>query len=148
MSIGTMTFAGAGLDRADHIRADADKLAELMDWRARLLRLDGLDPADRHPTAFARCGARLADADPASELVFLGLLGGKGCFAEVSAALLGSVAPANPRLWAAMSSLARGAGDLWHGAQPGRLARPPPLLRALRQSDGAGQGRLAAQLHQ
>ena len=99
-----MTFAGAGLDRADHIRADADKLAELMDWRARLLKLDGLDPQIT-PDGTLDWGS-LADADPASELVFLGLLDGKGCFAEVSPKLLGSVAPANPRLWAAMSSLA------------------------------------------
>ena len=99
-----MTFAGAGLDRADHIRADADKLAELMDWRARLLKLDGLDPQIT-PDGTLDWGS-LADADPASELVFLGLLGGKGCFAEVSPQLLGSVASANPRLWAAMSSLA------------------------------------------
>ena len=99
-----MTFAGAGLDRADHIRADADRLAELMDWRARLLKLDGLDPQIT-PDGTLDWGS-LADADPASELVFLGLLGGKGCFAEVSPKLLGSVAPANPRLWAAMSSLA------------------------------------------
>ncbi len=99
-----MTFAGAGLDRADHIRADADRLAGLMDWRARLLKLDGLDPQIT-PDGTLDWGS-LADADPASELVFLGLLGGKGCFAEVSPKLLGSVAPANPRLWAAMSSLA------------------------------------------
>ncbi len=99
-----MTFAGAGLDRADHIRADADRLAGLMDWRARLLKLDGLDPQIT-PDGTLDWGT-LADADPASELVFLGLLGGKGCFAEVSPKLLGSVAPANPRLWAAMSSLA------------------------------------------
>ncbi|MBP6363500.1 MAG: NAD(+) diphosphatase, partial [Novosphingobium sp.] len=87
----------------DHIRADADKLAELMDWRARLLRLDGLDPLIT-PDGTLDWGT-LADADAASEVVFLGLLGGKGCFAEVSPKLLGSVAPANPRLWAAMSSL-------------------------------------------
>jgi len=99
-----MTFAGAGLDRADHIRADKDQLAALMDWRARLLRLDGLDPQIT-PEGTLDWGS-LADADPASEIVFLGLLGGKGCFAEVSPKLLGSVAPANPRLWAAMSSLA------------------------------------------
>lgn len=104
MSIGTMTFAGAGLDRADHIRADADRLAGLMDWRARLLKLDGLDPQIT-PDGTLEWGT-LADADPASEVVFLGLLGDKGCFAEVSPKLLGSVAPANPRLWAAMSSLA------------------------------------------
>ena len=69
MSIGTMTFAGAGLDRADHIRADADKLAELMDWRARLLRLDGLDPLIT-PDGTLDWGT-LADADAASEVVFL-----------------------------------------------------------------------------
>ena len=99
-----MTFAGAGLDRADHIRADADRLAGLMDWRARLLKLDGLDPQIT-PDGTLDWGS-LADADPASELVLLGLLDDKGCYAEVSPKLLGSVAPANPRLWAAMSSLA------------------------------------------
>ena len=98
-----MTFAGAGLDRADHIRADSAALAALMDWRARLLKLDGLDPQISSDGALQ--WGTLADADPASELVFLGLLDGKGCFAEVSTRLLGSVAPANPRLWAAMSSL-------------------------------------------
>ncbi len=103
MTIGTIAFAGAGLDRADHIRADPDRLAGLMDWRARLLRLDGLDPVIS-PDGELEWGT-LADADPKAELVFLGLASGKACFAEVSPALLGSVAPANPRLWAAMSSL-------------------------------------------
>ena len=102
MTIGTIAFAGAGLDRADHIRADPDRLAGLMDWRARLLRLDGLDPVIS-PDGELEWGT-LADADPKAELVFLGLASGKACFAEVSPALLGSVAPANPRLWAAMSS--------------------------------------------
>ena len=103
MTIGTIAFAGAGLDRADHIWADPDRLAGLMDWRARLLRLDGLDPVIS-PDGELEWGT-LADADPKAELVFLGLASGKACFAEVSPALLGSVAPANPRLWAAMSSL-------------------------------------------
>lgn len=40
----TIAFAGGGLDRADHIRGDADKLGSLMNWRARLLRLEGIDP--------------------------------------------------------------------------------------------------------
>ena len=44
MTGSAIAFAGAGLDRADHIRADPAALAALMDWRARLLRLDGLDP--------------------------------------------------------------------------------------------------------
>jgi NAD+ diphosphatase len=38
-------FTGAGLDRADHVRLDAERLAELMaDGAARLLRLAELDP--------------------------------------------------------------------------------------------------------
>mgnify|MGYP001766182265 FL=1 len=103
MTFGTMAFAGSGLDRADQVRADPDRLAALMDWRARLLKLDGLDPVIT-PDGTLDWGT-LADAAPDTELVFLGILNGKGCFAEVSPDLLGSVAPANPRLWAAMSSL-------------------------------------------
>ncbi len=98
-----IAFAGSRLDRADHIRADPDRLESLMDWRARLLRLDGLDP-EITPEGTLAWGT-LADAAPDSELVFLGLRDGKGCFAEVAPKLIGSVAPANPRLWAAMSAL-------------------------------------------
>ena len=103
MSAAHIAFAGAGLDRADHIRSDPEALAALMDWRARLLRLDGLDP-QIDPDGNLTWGT-LADAAPESELVFLGLAQGKACFAEVSAGLIGSVAPANLRLWAAMSAL-------------------------------------------
>jgi len=103
MTIGTMAFAGSGLDRADHIRSDAAQLDALMDWRARLLRLDGLDPVIS-PDSTLEWGT-LADAAPDSELVFLGLIAGRACFAEVAASLHGSVAPANPRLWAAMAAL-------------------------------------------
>ena len=98
-----IAFAGSQLDRADHIRADAEQLNAAMDWRARLLRLDGLDPLIT-PDGQLDWGT-LADADPDAELVFLGLLDGKACFAQVAASLIGSVAPANPRLWAAMSAL-------------------------------------------
>ena len=104
MSAAQIAFAGAGLDRADHVRSDPEALAGLMDWRARLLRLDGLDPVIS-PDGALEWGT-LADAGPDSELVFLGLAGGKGCFAEVAPRLIGSVAPANPRVWAAMGSLA------------------------------------------
>ena len=103
MTAGAISFAGAGIDRADHIRADPAALAALMDWRARLLRLDGLDPVI-DPDGQLTWGT-LADAAPESELVFLGLAHGKACFAEVSPGLIGSVAPANPRLWAAMAAL-------------------------------------------
>jgi len=99
----TIAFAGSTIDRADHIRTDPAALEGLMNWRARLLRLDGLDP-EIGPDNSLMWGT-LADADPASELVFLGLAGDRGCFAEVQPRLLGSVAPANPRLWAAMAAL-------------------------------------------
>lgn len=104
----TIAFAGAGLDRADHIRADAEKLTSLMNWRARLLKLDGIDPVIAPDGSLD--WATLADADPAAELVFLGLMedGAKdprACFAQVTPALIGSVAPPNPRLWSAMGML-------------------------------------------
>lgn len=100
----TIAFAGAGLDRADHVRADAGKLGELMNWRARLLKLEGIDPVIS-PQGGLDWGT-LADADPEAELVFLGLMeDGRACFAQVAPSLIGSVAPPNPRLWAAMGML-------------------------------------------
>lgn len=100
----TIAFAGAGLDRADHVRADAGKLGELMNWRARLLKLEGIDPVIS-PEGGLDWGT-LADADPEAELVFLGLMeDGRACFAQVAPSLIGSVAPPNPRLWAAMGML-------------------------------------------
>ena len=75
----------------------------MMNWRARLLKLDGLDPVIS-PDSTLEWGT-LADAEPESELVFLGLADGRGCFAEVQTKLQGSVAPANPRVWAAMAAL-------------------------------------------
>ena len=98
-----IAFAGSHLDRADHIRTDPAALEGLMNWRARLLKLDGLDPVISPENALE--WGTLADADPASELVFLGLADGRGCFAEVQTKLQGSVAPANPRVWAAMAAL-------------------------------------------
>lgn len=98
-----IAFAGASLDRADHIRTDQAALEGLMDWRARLLRLDGLDPVLTQEGTLE--WGSIADARPDSELVFLGLSDGRGCFAEVSPELHGSVAPANPRLWRMMTSL-------------------------------------------
>ena len=58
------------------------------------------------PADGALAWGSLADAAPDSELVFLGLDGARGCFAEVPTGLAGSVAPANPRLWDALNTLA------------------------------------------
>ena len=102
-----IAFAGAQLDRADAIRNDPAQLEALMDWRARLLKLDGLNPSVS-PDNTLEWGT-LADADPASDLVFLGLLGGpessRACFAEVRPDLDTGITPFNPALWRALASL-------------------------------------------
>lgn len=98
-----IAFAGARLDRADHIRSDPDKLAALMDWRARLLKLEGLDPALAHDGGLE--WGTLADAPADAELVFLGLMDGKGCFAAVPAAGSIGAGPPSPGLWRALSMM-------------------------------------------
>ena len=103
MSDSMVAFAGSRLDRADHVRADPDALGRLMNGTARLLRLDELDPVIG-PDGSLEWGS-LAEADPDSELVFLGLNGGHGHFAEVPTALRGSVMPANGKMWGAMQAL-------------------------------------------
>ncbi len=96
-------FAGSPLDRADHIRGDPDALAGLMNWRARLLHLDGLNPV--MDDAGALSWGSLADAPDDAELVFLGLMEGKACFAAVEAQGATGPAYADPRVWQAMSVL-------------------------------------------
>ncbi|MET0586902.1 MAG: NADH pyrophosphatase, partial [Novosphingobium sp.] len=71
MSIGSIAFAGSRLDRADHVRSSPERLEALMDWRARLLLMDGLDPVIS-PEGELSWGT-LADAPEAAEFVFLGI---------------------------------------------------------------------------
>ncbi len=74
-----IAFAGHGLDRADHIRADPGALAKLRARSdARLLLLDGLSPVLTE-------GGRLSwgDLGDAGEAVFLGLEGDTPLFAAV-----------------------------------------------------------------
>jgi len=104
MNAPTVAFAGSQLDRADHIRADPDALAGLMNWRARLLKLDGLMPVISD--AGELCWGTLADAADDAELVFLGLIDGKGCFAAVPDQGATGPAYANPAIWQAMQTLA------------------------------------------
>jgi NAD+ diphosphatase len=112
----TIAFAGSGLDRADHVRSDPEKLASLTNWRARLLRLDGLSPVIS-PEGGLEWGS-LADADPEAELVFLGLGDeGRACFAPVAPALVGSVAPPDPRLWSVMNQLPAADLAIYGGAK-------------------------------
>lgn len=101
--IAPIAFAGCKLDRADQVRMDPDQLAEHMNWKARLLVLDGLNPAVDPDGALQ--WTSLADADPDAELCFLGLMDGKAHFGAVPD--LGATGPAyaNPQAWAVMNAM-------------------------------------------
>jgi NAD+ diphosphatase len=72
-------FTGAGLDRADHLRLDPERIADMMaNGDARLLALDGLDPVLDEAGALA--WAPLAGD---GEALFLGLDGGVPLFAPL-----------------------------------------------------------------
>ncbi|MEO0698318.1 MAG: NAD(+) diphosphatase [Pseudomonadota bacterium] len=90
-----IAFSGSPIDRADNIRMDKAALGNLMNWRARVLNLDGLLP-EIDETGGLIWGT-LADVDEATELVFLGMLDDKAHFAPVPAQ--GSSGPAMPRAW-------------------------------------------------
>ena len=107
-------FAGHALDRADPVRGDPARLAELAHAEARLLRLEGLIPRlDEHQRLQ---WGRLGDADGA-EVVFLGLLGGEALFAAVPSE--GDPDPAYTRreTWAALGLLAPDELALYGGAR-------------------------------
>lgn len=98
-----IAFTGSPLDRADHLRADPDALTSQMNWRARLLMLEGLSPGMDDAGALA--WGSLADCDPEAELVFLGLMDEKPCFAAVPAEGADGPAYAQPQMWQAMNLL-------------------------------------------
>ncbi|MBV1916810.1 MAG: NAD(+) diphosphatase [Sphingomonadaceae bacterium] len=77
----TVAFAGSNIDRADHVRADPGAIEKLMTAHARLLSLDGLDPVVDANGALS--WTSLSDASAGSELVFLGLEGDRGHFAQI-----------------------------------------------------------------
>ncbi len=114
-----VAFAGSPLDRADHVRADPDRLAGYMNWKARLLALDALMPSldDYGRLAWGS----LADAAEDAELVFLGLDRSDGaeraCFAAVPPQGDASPRMANPQLWALMANLEPGDLALYGGAR-------------------------------
>ena len=110
-----IAFTGSRLDRADHVRADADRLAGYMNWKARLLALDGLMPAVGDDGGLV--WGTLADAADDAELIFLGLDDGKACFAAVPPAGDASPRMANPQLWSLMASLAPDDLALYGGAR-------------------------------
>ncbi|WP_416832130.1 MAG: NAD(+) diphosphatase [Erythrobacter sp.] len=96
-----IAFAGSPIDRADNIRMDPQALGNLMNWRARVLNLDGLLPEfDDNGRLLWQT---LADVPEDAELVFLGMLDDKAHFAPVPPA--GSTSPAMPRAWQVMQML-------------------------------------------
>ncbi|HKT86163.1 MAG TPA: NAD(+) diphosphatase [Novosphingobium sp.] len=110
-----VAFAGSPIDRADQVRCDPGALASLMTDRARLLRMDGLDPV---LTSEGRLDwGSLADAAPDSELVFLGLDGDRACFAEVRGACPSGSPHAGPASWNAMAVLDAGELATYGGAR-------------------------------
>ncbi|WP_207974485.1 NAD(+) diphosphatase [Parafrankia sp. BMG5.11] len=111
-----IAFSGSPLDRADHLRTDREALAELMNWRARLLKLDGLLPSYDAVTGEIDWGT-LADAPEDAELVFLGLLDGKACFAAVPAEGADGPAYAQPQVWQAMQVLSPSDLAIYGGAR-------------------------------
>ena len=75
MSLG---FTGAALDRADHLRQDAEALARLLaDAEARLLALTGLEPV------LDAAGALVWEPVNGAEAIFLGLDEGRPLFAPL-----------------------------------------------------------------
>ena len=103
-----VAFAGSRVNRADHLRADPQALADLAAGGV-LLRLDGLDPvlgaADEAGLLMLDWGSP-AEVAAGTELLFLGLLpDGRGCFAAVPHAGLAGVGPPASRLWTVLGGL-------------------------------------------
>lgn len=113
---GTIAFAGHGLDRADHLRTDPEKLRALQaDPSSLLLQMDGLVPElDENDGLIWR---DLSDAGPEAELVFLGLKDGNAGFARVPAQGDNEPAFAHRKSWAAISRLSQGELALYGGAR-------------------------------
>ncbi|MDP4575758.1 NAD(+) diphosphatase [Qipengyuania sp. G39] len=110
-----IAFTGSRLDRADHVRADPERLAGYINWKARLLALDGLMPALDDD---GRLGwGTLADVPEDAELCFLGLDEGKACFAAVPPRGDSRPRMANPQLWSLMATLSPDDLALYGGAR-------------------------------
>ena len=110
-------FTGAGIDRADHLRLDAERLADLAAaGAARMLRLADLDPVLDEEGRLA-----WSELDVAAERIFLGLEGDAPLFAPLVRTealgrrawgvfrLLALMSPRDAAIWGAARSL-----NEWH----------------------------------
>ncbi|GAA0275542.1 NAD(+) diphosphatase [Alteraurantiacibacter aestuarii] len=111
-----ISFAAHGLDRADHLRTDADRLAQLRAGPdALLLALDGLAPELDADDRLVWTGfGQLADD---ADVVFLGLKDGAPAFAAVPNEGDDLPAYAHRKSWAAISRLSQGELALYGGAR-------------------------------
>jgi NAD+ diphosphatase len=108
MSLAPVAFAGAALDRDDHLRGDPARLAALLAGDAMLLHLDGLAP--EMDAAGRLQWLPASAAPPGTELVFLGMLDGVARFGAVPTTGDADPAYAHRKSWAAIALL--GGGDL------------------------------------
>ena len=111
----TPGFTGGRLDRADRLRHDPEALAELTNWRARLLVLGpGHEPDVRED---GRLGwTSLADAPDGAELALLGVEDGRAHFAAITGEP-GGAAFRSPRLLHALGLMAPGEAATWAAAR-------------------------------
>ncbi|MGZ8998178.1 MAG: NAD(+) diphosphatase [Allosphingosinicella sp.] len=112
-------FTGSPLDRADHLRLDEARLAELASsLAARVLRLSGLDPVLDDVGRLV--WGSIAELEDGTEAIFLGLLDDTPLFAPLVGAdpgqrawsvfsILGLMAPEEAAIWGAARSLIE-----WH----------------------------------
>lgn len=111
-------FTGNPLDRADALRHDgAGFAAAVGDWRARLLRLDGLMPGTTDDGRLE--WTSMADLPDGAEPVLLGLADGRPYFAAAIPGLRTDSAPAmrSPALMAALAALAPGEAAIYAAAR-------------------------------
>ena len=103
-----IAFAGAQLDRADHLRNAPQALADLAAGGV-LLRMDGLNPVLAEADEYGSIGLTWgvpAEVGGDAELLFMGLLpDGRGCFAAVPPAASASISPPGAGLWRVLSVL-------------------------------------------
>jgi NAD+ diphosphatase len=108
-------FCGATIDRADHIRSSPDALADARAaLSARLLRLNGIDPVIDDAGTLA--WGSMAEADPAAELLFLGMSDGKPRWAALPPATA-RIDARSRSVWAVLGLLGPADMALYGGAR-------------------------------
>ncbi len=113
MSI-TPAFASGGIDRADHVRNDADQLRNvIMNPSSRLLLMDGLDPIISAEGTLSY--GSLMEADAEADLLFLGFKDDHALFASLVKLTLAPMF--NPHLWRALSALSGQEAALYAAAR-------------------------------